>query len=423
MKVLNDIFKDITEKEFFENQFKEIHWNKNVLFINPQLNGRHFYKYLLPYLCMYEYDAWATAVTGVDRYKPFKEYEPIKIPLNSLQILWADVIVFPFTFDDLTESYNNLRKINANVNIVFNVDFNYYELSKTHSLYKDFQSRNAIENIEKNIFHSDLTLTTNTKLTEVILEKLKELSESKFKDQESYVSIGTLPLFIDVEIIMENIETSIPKLTLEEQKPLRVGIIATNYTWEDLASYKDQFTKIQNELGDKVKFFVFGFDGMDYQSKKNCFPEGFNFEHIKPSTIVHYYKQLRKLQLDVLFVPLRKNTFNETSENYNKFLEAGLFNVPTMVYDIFPYNQIIKNGENGVLLSKKDDLIERLSFFSTNRPELKRMGNNVNKFILDNFSLTEQSVSIIDEIYTLNYEIDEQDLEAEQGEELEQEVE
>ena len=89
-----------------------------------------------------------------------------------------------------------------------------------------------------------MTLTTNTKLTEVILEKLKELSESKFKDQESYVSIGTLPLFIDVEIIMENIETSIPKLTLEEQKPLRVGIIATNYTWEDLASYKDQFTKI-----------------------------------------------------------------------------------------------------------------------------------------------------------------------------------
>ena len=50
MKVLNDIFKDINEKEFFENQFKEIHWNKNILFINPQLNGRHLYKYLLPAL-------------------------------------------------------------------------------------------------------------------------------------------------------------------------------------------------------------------------------------------------------------------------------------------------------------------------------------------------------------------------------------
>jgi glycosyltransferase involved in cell wall biosynthesis len=408
MKTLNDIFKDITEKEFFENQFKEIHWNKNVLFINPQLNGRHFYKYLLPYLFMYEYNAWATAITGIDRYKPFKEYEPIKIPLNSLQILWADYIVFPFTFDDLTESYSNLRKINPSINIVYNVDFNYYELSKNHSVYNDFQNRTATENIEKNIFYSDLTLTTNPKLTEVILEKLKDLSESKFKDEESYVSIGTLPLLIDTEIIMENIENTTPQLTLEEQNSLRVGIIATNYTWEDLASYKEQFKKIQNELGDKVKFIVFGFDGIDYQTSKSCFPEGFIFEHIKPSTIVHYFKQLRNLQLDVLFIPLRKNTFNETSENYNKFLEAGLFNVPTMVYDIFPYNQIIKNGDNGVLLSKKDDFIERLKFFSENKAELNRIGKSANKFILDNFTLTEQSVEIIDDIFTLNYELEEE---------------
>ena len=155
MNVINHIFKDIDNEEFFTNQFKEIHWNKNVLFINPQLNGRHFYKYLMPYLCMYEYDAWATAITGIDKYKPIKEYESVKIPLNSMQILWADYIVFPFTFDDLTESYKNLRKINPQVNIVFNVDFNYYELSKQHSLYNDFQDRNAIENIEKNIFYSD----------------------------------------------------------------------------------------------------------------------------------------------------------------------------------------------------------------------------------------------------------------------------
>jgi glycosyltransferase involved in cell wall biosynthesis len=409
MKILNDIFKDIREKEFFDNQFKEIHWNKNVLFINPQLNGRHFYKYLMPYLAMYEYNAWATAITGIDRYKPNKEYESVKIPLSSMQILWADYVVFPFSFDDLSEAYKNLRKINPSINIVFNVDFNYYELSKQHPVYKDFQSRNALDNIEKNIFNSDLTLTTNTKLTEVILEKFKELSESKFKDQESYVSIGTLPLFIDTEIIMENIETSIPKLSLEEQKNLRVGIIATNYTWEDLASYKEQFSKVQKELGENVKFFIFGFDGMDYQTGKSCFPDGLNFEFVKPSTIVHYYKQLRNLRLDLLFIPLRKNTFNETTENYNKFLEAGMFNVPTMVYDIFPYNQIIKNGDNGILLSKKDDLIERLKFFSEKKTELVRMGNNVNKFVLENFTLTEQNIAIIDDIYTLNYEYEEEE--------------
>jgi hypothetical protein len=73
MKVFNDVFKDINDIEFFKNQFTEIHWNKNILFINPQLNGRHFYKYLMPYLVMYENNAWATAITGIDKYKPNKE--------------------------------------------------------------------------------------------------------------------------------------------------------------------------------------------------------------------------------------------------------------------------------------------------------------------------------------------------------------
>ena len=416
MKVYNDVFKDINDKEFFENQFKEIHWNKNVLFINPQLNGRHFYKYLTPYLSMYEFDAWATAITGIDKYKPNKEYEKVKIPLNSLQILWADYVVFPFCFDDLTESYKNLRKINSSINIVFNVDFNYYELSKQHSVYKDFQERNAIENIEKNIFDSDLTLTTNPKLTEIILEKFKDLSETKFKEQESYVSIGTIPLFIDNEIIMENIDTTIQPLSLQEQNILRVGIIATNYTWEDLASYKEQFSKIQTELGEKVKFFVFGFDGIDNETKKSCFPENFDFVYIKPATIVHYFKQLRNLNLNILFIPLRKNIFNESSENYNKFLEAGIFKVPVIVCDIFPYNQIIKNGDNGIILSKKDDLIERIKFFSENINELKRMGENANKFVLENFSFTEKGVEILDEIYNVEYENEQDNVEYENEE-------
>jgi glycosyltransferase involved in cell wall biosynthesis len=97
-------------------------------------------------------------------------------------------------------------------------------------------------------------------------------------------------------------------------------------------------------------------------------------------------------------------------------LEAGLFNVPTMVYDIFPYNQIIKNGDNGVLLSKKDDFIERLKFFVENKNELKRMGQSVNKFIYENFNVNEQSIAFIDDIYTLNYESEEEEEEQQEQE-------
>jgi predicted amidophosphoribosyltransferase len=35
------------------------------------------------------------------------------------------------------------------------------------------------------------------------------------------------------------------------------------------------------------------------------------------------------------------------------------------------------------------------------------MGNSVNSFVIKNFNLTEQNVAIIDDIYTLNYENEE----------------
>ena len=39
--------KDEESIEFINNQFLEPHFNKNILFVNPQLNGRNFYKYLM----------------------------------------------------------------------------------------------------------------------------------------------------------------------------------------------------------------------------------------------------------------------------------------------------------------------------------------------------------------------------------------
>jgi hypothetical protein len=72
-----------------------------------------------------------------------------------------------------------------------------------------------------------------------------------------------------------------------------------------------------------------------------------------------------------------------------------------MVYDSYPYNQLIKNGSTGILLSKKSDFKDKIEFFEQNRTELKRMGENANKFIVENLTLNEDNLTIIDDIYTL----------------------
>ena len=101
---------------------------------------------------------------------------------------------------------------------------------------------------------------------------------------------------------------------------------------------------------------------------------------------------------------MKKTTFNETSENYNKYLEAGLFQIPLMVIDAFPYNAIMRDGDNGIVINKKDDMIDKIRFFLENKSELKRMGNNAYKSIIENFSINEQNVEIIDNIYSVDYE-------------------
>ena len=101
----------------------------------------------------------------------------------------------------------------------------------------------------------------------------------------------------------------------------------------------------------------------------------------------------------MLFIPLRNNEFNQTSENYNKYLEAGLFNIPVMVYDVFPYSEIIKNGNNGIILKKKNEFLEKLEFFQKNKDELKRMGKTANELINTNFIYDKDNLPIIDNIY------------------------
>ena len=398
MKEVMDIFKESRNPDFIDGQISEVHWNKNVLFVNPQLSGRHFYKYILPYILMFEYDVWGTAITSMDKYKPNKEYEFVEVPINSRQILWADYIVVPFTYQNLSGLYEKVREINPEIKIVFNVDFNYYLLPKKHPLYDDFKDDKIKNIIEDNIFYSDITLVSNSKLSEYIIDKFKnELKESRYKNEESNVEIGTFPLLLEEQLIMENVELESPKR--ENEKELRVGIVATNYTWEDINSYKDLIKEVSEKMKDKIKFVLIGFDGIDNKTGKRCFPENVEVENIAPCTIVHYFKQLRNANLDLLFVPLRNNEFNQTSENYNKYLEAGMFNIPLMVYNIFPYSEVIENGKNGIILQKKKEFVERLEFFEKNRDELKRMGSSANELVLTNFVYDKDNLPIIDKIY------------------------
>jgi hypothetical protein len=206
MKDVLSLTRAITEVEYYSDMFEKWGEDKNILFVSPQLSGRHLYKTILPFFCLRSQDV-ATAITSLKRYDYKKQLLDFQIDLNDDMVDWADIIVFPFTTQPLVEEiYTRIREIKPEAKIFFSVDFNFYELSKSHPFSEIFSDENIINDVESNMYFADMVLVTNLQLLNYIVEKIQKLQETKFKNVEGYMSICGLPLFIDSKILLKNVD-------------------------------------------------------------------------------------------------------------------------------------------------------------------------------------------------------------------------
>jgi hypothetical protein len=237
MKDVLSLTKAITEVEYYSDMFEKWGEDKNILFVSPQLSGRHLYKTILPFFCLSSQDV-ATAITSLKRYDYKKQLLDFQIDLNDEMVDWADIIIFPFTTQPLVEEiYTRIREIKPEAKIFFSVDFNFYELSKNHPFHEIFSDENIINDVESNMYFADMVLVTNLQLLNYIVEKIQKLQETKFKNVDGYMSICGLPLFIDSKIILKNVDydtqnTQNVTVVVKKQEPLAASTPATTNATE-----------------------------------------------------------------------------------------------------------------------------------------------------------------------------------------------
>jgi len=219
MKDVISLTRAITDEKFYKDMFDEWGEEKNILFVSPQLSGKHLYKTLLPYFLLRSEEI-STAITSLKKFDQRKQLLGYEIDLNNHMIQWADFIVFPFTTQPLVEEiYNSIRANKPEMKIVYSVDFNFYELSKNHPYSDIFEEEMVINDVEDNMYFADLVLTNNILLSKYLLEKFKKLVEVKYENVESYMGIATMPTMIDTEIVLKNIDYEILKSISVDAKP------------------------------------------------------------------------------------------------------------------------------------------------------------------------------------------------------------
>jgi hypothetical protein len=509
MKKILNLYKKIQQDLNYVNEQFSVYTDFNILFLTTQLTGKELYKSILPFLFMFrepnriknEFGVY-TNITGLEKYNPKKQLLDFQIKVTGAQLAYTDVIVIPFTTQPLAKIqgarsvYQQLRDNNRNIKIIYHVDFNFYLLDKSHPLKRYFPQQ-VISDIEDNIFYSDITIVTNTKLGDFLHNKFSELKNKKYKgferinestNQLTEFRIANMPLYFDEQVLTENVEvefideqdvpiqtpppavnnpsaldddlilqkpekeeilqkkifevlnkklihykivkktdTIIEQLnslaadiqkafagkkekefkkpekqneSTSDTKMFRLGIIASDFYFADLIHFRKILKELNLKFKGRLEIVEMGLH--EVQAKKLL--GSFDFEYHPPVSNIHYFKKLKELQLDLLFVPLRKNEYNETSENYNKFIEASMFKIPLVAPDMHPYNLFITNNSNGFLLKQDEDLINLIDAVIDDKEFLEDVGEKAYDYCRNNLSYTEDSVDVLYDLFIFNEE-------------------
>ena len=146
--------------------------------------------------------------------------------------------------------------------------------------------------------------------------------------------------------------------------PLVLGIICNGNNASDIIAYNNEYRIINRLFNDKV---VIHFIGLS-----DAMPELKDVEYCysKPVSIIHFYKHIHAtVNPDILFIPIIKNEFNESSEGINKFLDMAIFGCPVFAPNMYPYSDAIKHGFNGFLYNDGPHFIDLFKDLLVNRME------------------------------------------------------
>ncbi len=185
-------------------------------------------------------------------------------------------------------------------------------------------------------------------------------------------------------------------VNLKALQPLRIGIIRNEANKEDILEYREELIRINKELGGKVTLVIFGYTLQDVEEN---WLKGVEFEFVKPTSIIHYFQQLKALSLDLLFIPLIRNNYNATSENYNKYLEAGLFNIPILTLNIYPYNTLVGDKRNGFIYKDIKEFFPYIEHLYTQRPLLQMVGVSASQDVKNNFDYSLENIQEISKLF------------------------
>jgi hypothetical protein len=308
----------------------------------------------------------------------------------------TDHIVFPFVSFPLQPVIDKVRIIKPSMKFSYYIDANYYLMPDSYPHAKEYKLAKMIEFIEANIKAVDQVIVTNKALKDYIADKLDE----RYKGIKFNTNIVWQPLFILPALMKTEYENK------PEKGKIKILIIGDEYHFTDINWIKGTLKDIKAKYKNAIAIHIIGFDGK--RGDKN-FLSDLKFEYHPRVPYFKYFELIKHIAPDVLVIPANKNTFNNTSKNYVKYLELAYFNVPVIAPNIRPFGNspntkenLIATNQNGFLCDKKEDYMMQIESMFTTREKFDGVLGVAYATAVDYDITVTSNIEILKKIYFLD---------------------
>ncbi len=376
MRRIKELQERLNPKNSFEQRFNIEKDDKiHLLYVSPRLNATGYYRMIAPAVEINKTTTHRAIVTSIERYDFSSRLSDFVNQLDERLITWADYIILPALFSDVSYLVRAIKTLNPTIQLVMDVDKNYFAVPDTFPLSRKL-TQEKLQSFQFNLGLMDLVTVANKPFQNF----LQRLIDDRLENANTLV---------------QHIPSLVSRFGYEEMLPiqknktgkLRIGIIKP--TEEDLLPLKEVLFLLRKTFEDKIEIIYFGKPHSSKEVAKLL--KDLDCEIHNTVSFLNYFEKLNSLQLDVVLLPSIESLFNR-HQNNQLYLELSVFGIPVIASMYHPAKLLIKEEETGFIASEVPEWIEAVQLLITDKELIQKMSSALIKEVWRNASYSAKNL-------------------------------
>ena len=383
MRTIKELQARLNPKNSFDQRYNiEADDKIHLLYVSPKFNATGFYRMIAPALEINKTDTHKAIITSIETNDFSRKLSDFVNQLDERLIAWADYIIFPSLFSDVTYLMQAIKTLNPSVQLVMDLDRNYFAIPVSIPLSRKL-TNDKLKCLENNLGLMDIVTVAN----EAFQKFLQRFIDDRLENVHTFVKY--LPSLVSRYGYEE-----MPPLTRNTSEKLRVGLIKPNE--EDLLSLKEVLFKMRKTFGEKIQFVCLGKPHSSLEG--DLLLKEIDCEIHDSVSFLDYFEKLNSLQLDVVLLPAKEGLFTR-NQNNQLLLELSVFGIPIVASIYHPTSKLISDGENGFVASEVPEWLDIINLQIKDKTLINRIGKNAIKSVWIKDSWTQKKLSYSQEAF------------------------